>query len=129
MHHEDKVLVLRTITEHYPGAGIVAIVEDETGDADKLAIYNQNEASILSALPEGSIVAIKEPYYQFNGDGDFMICVDHPSDIVLLDNGHSLVPEDFCKANERHVEGSPTTWVGKGDESFIGRNFPDAMRW
>ncbi|KAK7935616.1 hypothetical protein PG985_001111 [Apiospora marii] len=127
-HHEDKVLVLRTITEHYPGAGIVAIVEDETGDADKLAIYNQNEASILSALPEGSIVAIKEPYYQFNGDGDFMICVDHPSDIVLLDDGHPLVPDYFRRANEGQVEEAPTTWVRKGDESFIGRSLPDAVR-
>ncbi|KAK8034548.1 hypothetical protein PG993_009543 [Apiospora rasikravindrae] len=89
-HHEGKVLVLRTITEHYPGAGVVAIVEDETGDANKLAIYNQDEASTLSVLPEGSVVAVKEPYYQFNGDGDFMICVDHPSDIVLLDDRHPL---------------------------------------
>ncbi|KAK8136450.1 SET domain-containing protein [Apiospora sp. TS-2023a] len=128
MHHEDKVLVLRTITELYPGAGIVAIVEDETGDADKLTIYNQNEASALSALPEGSVVAIKEPYYQFNGDGDFMICVDHPSDIMLLDDGHPLVPKCFYKADEEHGEATPTAWVRKGDESFMGGKFPDAVR-
>lgn len=129
MHHEDKVLVVRTITGHYPGAGIVAVVEDETGDADKLAIYNQHEASALSSLPEGSIVAIKEPYYQFNGDGDFMVCVDHPSDIVLLDDRCPLVPKHFCKANEDKGEQTPIAWVRKGDESFIGRNFPDAVRW
>ncbi|KAK8037995.1 hypothetical protein PG994_014762 [Apiospora phragmitis] len=128
VHHEGKVLVLRTITEHYPGAGIVAIVEDEMGDADKLAIYNQNEASTLSVLPEGSVVAIKEPYYQFNGDEDFMICVDHPSDIVMLDGRHSLVPECFRRKNERDGEEASSVWVGKGDKSFIGRELPEAVR-
>ncbi|KAK8002932.1 hypothetical protein PG989_002651 [Apiospora arundinis] len=128
VHHEDKVLVLRTITEHYPGAGIVAIVEDERGDAEKLTIYNQSEASTLSSLPVGSVVAIKEPYYQFNGDGDFMICVDHPSDIVLLDDRHPLVPECFRGTSEGGGEETPAAWVGKGDKSFIGRNFPEAVR-
>lgn len=129
MHHEDKILILRSITKHYPGAGTVAIVEDEAGDAEKLAIYNQSEASALSALPKGSVVAVKEPYYQFNGDGDFMICVDHPSDIVLLDDGHPLVPECFREASEGNSEETPATWMGKGDKSFIGGSFPKAVRW
>ncbi|KAK8100786.1 hypothetical protein PG999_011160 [Apiospora kogelbergensis] len=128
MHHEDKILILRSITKHYPGAGTVAIVEDEAGDAEKLAIYNQSEASALSALPKGSVVAVKEPYYQFNGDGDFMICVDHPSDIVLLDDGHPLVPECFREASEGNSEETPATWMGKGDKSFIGGSFPKAVR-
>ncbi|KAK7966576.1 uncharacterized protein PG986_000853 [Apiospora aurea] len=128
MHHEGKVLVLRTITERYLGAGVVAIVEDERGDANKLAIYNQTEASTLSALPEGSVVAIKEPYYQFNGDGDFMICVDHPSDIVLLDDRHPLVPGAFRRASNRDGEATPAAWVKKGDMSFIGSDFTEALR-
>ncbi|KAK8066511.1 hypothetical protein PG997_013258 [Apiospora hydei] len=118
MHHEGKVLVLRTITERYPGAGVVAIVEDETGDANKLAIYNQSEASTLSALPEGSVVAIKEPYYQFNGDGDFMICMIDIRWYQRL----------FAKQAKGDGEATPAAWVGKGDMSFIGSDLTEAVR-
>lgn len=132
MHHEDKLLVLRTISEPYPGVGAVAIVEDETGDAHKLAIYNQTDASILSAPPEGSILAVKEPYLQFNGGEDFMICVDHPSDILLLDSDNPVVPLAFQTDGTDGEEPDSQTssaWVGKGDKAFIARNLPEAIRW
>lgn len=129
MHHEDKLLVLRTITEPYPGVGAIAIVEDETGDAHKLAIYNQTDASILSAPPEGSILAIKEPYLQFNGDEDFMICVDHPSDILLLDSDNPIVPLAFQTEGGEPDGQTSSAWVMKGDKAFIARNLPEAIRW
>ncbi|ORY61449.1 TPR domain-containing protein [Pseudomassariella vexata] len=95
MHHEDKFLVVRSVTAPFSGVGTVAVVEDETGYADKIAIYNQGEASILSDIPEGLAIAIKEPYYKFNGEDDYMICVDHPSDILVLELDNTLVPPAF----------------------------------
>ncbi len=108
-HHRGQGLVVRTIAPPYRGAGTVTVVEDEYGNADKLAIYNQSEASILSNLPEGCIVAVKEPYYQHNGDdSDYMICVDHPSDVIMLrfnDPHHPGGLEGRCRAGHDQVGG------------------------
>lgn len=122
-HHEDVYVVVRTITPPYQGAGTVAIVEDEFGNTEKLALYNQSDASVLSNLPEGSVVLVKEPYYKFSGDHDFMICVDHPSDAVLLRQGpdDELIPESF-RTGEPHS--SAAEWREAGDQAFMARNLP-----
>ena len=62
--------MVKAITQPYRGAGSFSICEDEHENAVKVAIYNHSDISILSNLPEGCIVAVKEPYYQQSGDGD-----------------------------------------------------------
>jgi tetratricopeptide (TPR) repeat protein len=94
---------------------------------DKLAIYNHADTSILSGVPEGCIVAVKEPYYKSNGaqeEGDYMICVDHPSDVVLLRFGDKVIPEALrlgpvCKTGEE--------WKVAGDRAFLEREFVTAV--
>jgi hypothetical protein len=125
-HHENRVLIVKTIASPYPGAGIITIVEDETGYAERLAIYNQGMASILASVPCGCVLAIKEPYYKFNGDNDFMISVDHPSDVILLEAGDPMVPQAF---QEAAIARSSSQWVSEGDAAFIARNLPEAIRW
>lgn len=125
-HHDDKFIVVRTITPPYQGAGAVAIVEDEFGNTEKLAIYNQGESSVLSAVPEGSVVLVKEPYYKFSGDHDFMICIDQPSDIFLLRQGPDaeLIPEAF-RTEEPHKDDA-VEWQKAGDQQFMARDLPQA---
>ncbi|CRK04442.1 hypothetical protein BN1708_009669, partial [Verticillium longisporum] len=125
-HHEEKKLVVRTITPPYQGAGVVTIVEDEFGNVEKLGIYNQGDSSILNAVPEGSVVLIKEPYYKFSGNHDFMICVDHPSDAILLRQGpdDALIPEVFRTVEELK---DATQWREAGDKAYMARNYPLAM--
>ncbi|ROT36165.1 TPR domain-containing protein [Sodiomyces alkalinus F11] len=124
-HHEDAYIVVRTITPPYQGAGTVAIVEDEFGNTEKLALYNQGDSSVLNAVPEGSVVLVKEPYYKFSGDHDFMVCVDHPSDAILLRQGpgDEFIPESFRT-------GEPLTsaadWRDAGDQAFMARDLPQA---
>lgn len=126
-HHEGKVLILRTITPPYQGAGTVVIVEDEYGNADKLGIYNQSDRSILSIIPEGSVVAVKEPYYKYNGENDSMICVDHPSDIIYLRFDDAIIPPKF-QLNEEETD-TATDWKEAGDKAFITKSFPIAALW
>ncbi|KAM0566544.1 hypothetical protein D7B24_001992 [Verticillium nonalfalfae] len=125
-HHEEKKLVVRTVTPPYQGAGVVTIVEDEFGNVEKLGIYNQGDSSILNAVPEGSVVLIKEPYYKFSGNHDFMICVDHPSDAILLRQGpdDELIPEVFRTGEE--LKEAPQ-WREAGDKAYMARNYPLAM--
>ncbi|TDZ61785.1 SET and MYND domain-containing protein 4 [Colletotrichum trifolii] len=122
-HHEDRYAVLRTIAPPYKGAGTITVVEDEHGNVDKLALYNQSDASILQSIPEGSVVLIKEPYYKFSGDDDFLICADHGSDIRLLRQGpdDALIPDVF-----KLDAGSALAadWRDAGDTAFISKNLP-----
>ncbi|TID02867.1 putative protein lysine methyltransferase SET5 [Colletotrichum higginsianum] len=122
-HHEDKYLVLKTIVPPYMGAGTITIVEDEHGNTDKLVLYNQGSSTILQAVPEGSVILLKEPYYKFSGDGDFMLCVDHPSDAILLRHGpdDSLIPDGFKQTSQSEVAAE---WKNAGDRAFISKNLP-----
>lgn len=117
--------MLRTISEPYHGTGTVSIVEDARGNAEKLALYHQSDSSALSAIPEGTCIVVKEPYYKFNMSGDYMVCVDHPSDVVLLGDGSSLIPEHW------RSEGKPTEttdgWREKGDRAFIEKDLRVAL--
>ncbi|KAK1470116.1 TPR domain-containing protein [Colletotrichum cuscutae] len=125
-HHEEKYLVLRTIVQPYPGAGTITVVEDQHGSVDKMALYNQGNSTILQSIPEGSMVLVKEPYYRFSGDNDFMLCVDHPSDIVLLRPGpdDALIPELFRAVPEFETAAD---WKAAGDRAFISKNLPLAV--
>ncbi|KAK4167213.1 SET and MYND domain-containing protein 4 [Cladorrhinum sp. PSN259] len=125
-HHRGKGIVVKVISPPFVGAGAVSIVEDEFGNVDKLAIYNQNDSSILSAVPEGCIVAVKEPYYKHNGGdgGDYMVCVDHPSDVILLRFSDPIIPESLRVGP---LLKTADEWKNAGDTAFLGKDFPTAV--
>lgn len=122
-HHIDNMVVVRTITPAYIGTGSVSVVEDEWGNTEKMAIYNQGDASVLAATPQGSILLIKEPYYKFASENDFMLCVDHPTDVMLLRPGpdDEFIPDAF-RAPEEHND--TASWRDAGDQAFVQRNLP-----
>ncbi|KAH7018623.1 uncharacterized protein B0I36DRAFT_425506 [Microdochium trichocladiopsis] len=106
-------------------AGAVSVVEDAFGNVDKLAVYNQPDSSTLSAVPEGCVVAVKEPYYTHNGAAhDYMICVDHPSDVVLLRFTDPLIPEPLRLGP---LLKSAKEWRTAGDTAFIEKDYPTAV--
>ncbi|KAK3329936.1 hypothetical protein B0H66DRAFT_468732 [Apodospora peruviana] len=124
-HHRGKGIVVKVISPPYIGAGSVSIVEDEFGNADKLAIYNQGDSSILSGVPEGCFVAVKEPYYMHNGgENDYMICVDHPSDVILLRFTDPIIPEALRLGP---LLKSAEEWRSAGDKAFLERDYPTAV--
>ncbi|SPQ18407.1 b948e930-a345-4c23-a8e7-80127fed34cc [Thermothielavioides terrestris] len=124
-HHRGKGIIVRAVSPPFLGAGAVSIVEDQFGNADKLAIYNQPDSSILSAVPEGCVVAVKEPYYKNNGAaGDYMICVDHPSDVILLRFTDPIIPEALRLGP---LLKTADEWKNAGDRAFIEKDFPTAV--
>lgn len=102
-------------------------MEDEHGNVDKLAIYNHSDTSILSNLPEECIVAVKEPYYRFNGDGkdDYMICVDHPGDVLLLRFNDPIIPRPLRRESHRAAK----EWKKSGDQAFLQKDLATALFW
>lgn len=102
------------------------MVEDEHGNVDKLALYNQSISNILQSIPEGTIVLIKEPYYKFSGENDYMLCVDHPSDIIRLQQGQdeSLVPTPWRELQDTR---EAVDLGAAGDKAFISKDLPLAV--
>lgn len=126
-HHRGQAIIVKTISKAYRGAGSVSVVEDEKNNVDKLAIYNHSDTSILSNLPEDCVVAVKEPYYKSNGGGnsDYMICVDHPCDVLLLGSNDQIIP----RALRRVVNRTAEQWKKAGEEAFLDKDFPTAVFW
>ncbi|PON28656.1 TPR domain-containing protein [Trichoderma gamsii] len=94
--HRGRVLIVRAFCEPHYLASIQNAVEDELGDVNRLAIYNLLPTTEPSAvLPQGAVVAIKEPYYKCTADGGVIVRVDHPTDFVLLRPGNSIIPRVF----------------------------------
>ena len=122
-HHQDHMIIIRTVTPPYVGAGAVSIVEDEWSNTEKLAIYNQGDASVLSSVEEGTILLIKEPYYKFSGDNDFMLCVDQPQDVRILRPGpdDDIIPEAFRREEQYKTAAE---WRDAGDRAFMQKNLP-----
>lgn len=126
-HHRGKGVIVKVISPPYLGAGAISLVEDEFGNADKLATYNHSDSSILSGVPEGCIVAVKEPYYKQNGkENDYMVCVDHPSDVILLRFNDPIIPEPLRMGP---LLKSAEDWRTAGDKAFIERDFATAVFW
>lgn len=126
-------MIAKIISAPFIGAGSVSIVEDEFGNVDKIAIYNQGDTSILSGVPEGCFVAIKEPYYIYNNSPsasgealDFMICVDHPSDVILLRFTDPVIPESLRLGPILKTAGD---WRTAGDKAFLEKDYPTAIFW
>ncbi|KAL1889872.1 hypothetical protein Sste5346_008596 [Sporothrix stenoceras] len=130
-HHRGQMVIVKAVTAAYRGVGSVSVAVDAAGDADKLAIYNHSDTSLLSNLPAGCVVAVKEPYYKRN-DGmsasDYMICVDHPSDVILLRFDDPLVPEELqlSAVDRAALDKTPEEWRSTGDLAFLQRDLPTA---
>ena len=97
-YHRGTYLILRFLTPPYRMSAIMAVTEDEKGDAVKLQIYQQEDEEIrkvVNIINIGRIAVVKEPYYKAMGDGEYGIRIDHLSDIVLLHEADDRIPESW----------------------------------
>ena len=120
--------MLRTITDPYVSSGINTLIEDEFENVRKLAVYNQDDALREYVLPKDSVVAIKEPYYKFNGQDDCVVRVDHPSDLHVLVGLESIVPSQF-KESLNGKQPSTKQWKAAGDKKFLAKDYLATISW
>jgi tetratricopeptide (TPR) repeat protein len=84
----------RTISAPIRRTALSTVVEDHTGTADLISIYNVNvDLDDDVFLPWGSYLAIRAPYYKLSANGNYTIRTDHPSDVVKVDATHPLVTQ------------------------------------
>lgn len=75
---------------------LCAAVEDTQGSVDCIILQCiDHSLTAEEMLPEGLVLAIKEPYYVTFPDGQHGIQVDHPSDLIELDISNDLYPAQW----------------------------------
>lgn len=126
-HHRGRVLIVKSFCEPVKAAYIMSAVEDELGDVDRLAVHNLlPTAEANTVLPQGAIVAIKEPYYKFvTTQGVTMVYVDHPTDLVLLKPGNGIIPRGL-DTRPMEMSRSALRLKEEGNAKFVNRNFQAA---
>ncbi|UKZ67652.1 uncharacterized protein TrAtP1_008807 [Trichoderma atroviride] len=125
--HRGRVLIVRAFCNPHYLASIQNAVEDELGEVNRLAIYNLLPTTEPDAvLPQGAVVAIKEPYYKCSADGGVIVRVDHPTDFVLLKPGNSIIPRRF-DARIKQIGQSAIRLKEEANLMFMGGDFQEAV--
>ncbi|GLJ21787.1 hypothetical protein SUGI_0406720 [Cryptomeria japonica] len=93
-HHKGSVVIGTLCADPLRMVAIMTILEDQYGDAVRLAICNTSTNQSASSLyPKVSKVAIKQPYFkQGSQDDALMLRVDNPQNVEILASfpGHWL---------------------------------------
>ncbi|KAG9730506.1 SET domain-containing protein, partial [Aureobasidium melanogenum] len=126
-HHRGSFLLLHVFCQPFRKAAVMAAVEDETGDVDRVALYHTKEAlRAFEVVPEGTVVTVKEPFYHLEEDGRYVLRVDHPSDMVVLEQHHKLYPEQW--QNREEIQLTAPEWKREGNKAFVREEYPEAHR-
>lgn len=71
---------MRVFTEPVRYVSVQAGVEDEAGEVDQLAVYNNDpKLKAPQMLPKGAVFAIKEPLYKTSSSGGYLVRVGKSS--------------------------------------------------
>lgn len=92
----------------------------------RLELCFQDASSPDFKLPLNSTVAVKEPYLKFSGDWDYVIRVDHPSDIAILrgdDPAIAMMMEIVSKSRKI----TSLEWKDAGDRAYLDRMLVSAI--
>jgi len=97
-HHRGNYLLVRSTTPPNRMTAIMAIVEDERGDAVMLQLYQQddkNDRPATSVIKQNDVFLVKEPYFKVMADGEYGLRIDHLSDIVCIEAVDERLPKQW----------------------------------
>lgn len=121
-HDTNIAIIVRIITDPYVFSATVTLIEDERGDAARLTVCNLDDSVTDPVLPQGIIIGIKQPCFTLLPDGTSHIQVDHPSDIVEMDEDDPEVPQYF-KSSVEGQQFDSSFWLKEGDAMFLERKY------
>ena len=117
-HHRDKIVFVRTIDSAIRIAAIQSLVEDSSGAVEKLALYNSDPTvNAEDLLPEGALLAVKEPYYTI-AEGGHGLRIDHPSDLVQSNPRYQQVPDSFRFDAAEECNKSASEFKQAGNDAY-----------
>lgn len=115
----NNVLFVRTLDLGIRAAGIHNIVEDVSGNVERLVLYNSPATSIAqSLLSEQEVFAVKEPSLEVATSGSSCIRVDHPSDLLHIPRDSPLLPAAFRSQSGAAQEVSALDWKTRGNAAY-----------
>ncbi|KAJ6258634.1 hypothetical protein Dda_6682 [Drechslerella dactyloides] len=97
-HHVGWYVPVKTVTDARRLAVVSTIVVDELGTCTELQIFNfPRNVDLMEVLPMGAVILLKEPLYTMSMMVIPGFRVDHPTDIVVLEDDDEYVPEVWRK--------------------------------
>ncbi|GLJ21784.1 hypothetical protein SUGI_0406640 [Cryptomeria japonica] len=120
-YHKGRVLFGTLCVDAFMMLGTMTLLEDQFGDAVRLAIYNTSSNQSPSSLyPKGSKVAVKQPYFKQGAqDGVLMLRVDNPQNVEIL--------ASFPGNEETSLAKSLLELRNKGNKCFREENWNKAI--
>lgn len=118
-HHRRRRIAVRVAgsTTRIGLDTLITTIQDEEGTPTFLQLLHQPRETAVPAqqiLRTGGCYLIKEPFRTLSADGVYdSLRVDHPSDILMLPDGHELLPAKWTNDN---------AVVGKSRESRMDGN-------
>jgi hypothetical protein len=121
----NAVVYLKTVTSPYIYSSTITIAEDEAGHICRLTICNLEDTLVDPLIPEGTVLAIKQPCWSSLPDGGYHVRIDHPTDIIFV--SESLVPEKWRGIRNIEESKDATKWKKEGDMMFLKKKFRKAL--
>jgi hypothetical protein len=128
-HHRGTYLLLRSITPPSRMTAIMALMEDEGGDAILLQLYQQqdeNTRKAVDVVDVGTILLIKEPFFKIMADGEYGVRVDHLSDVVRFGSDDAKIPQAW-QPRLFEVEVSAESLKMEGNQAMGESRYWDAI--
>jgi tetratricopeptide (TPR) repeat protein len=123
-HHRGKVLsVKRPVAVQILKVTSWTVVEDASGETERLEILLHKSNHSQDTLESGSTYKIKEPYFTFNDQGEPTLRVDHPSDLVVC----TEVPSTVKTAKVFKEEGNAA--LKQKDLLLAHESYTQGLRW
>lgn len=98
-HHRGSYLMVRAITPPDRMTGILVLVEDESRHVVVLQLYQQDDEETRAAndiVDVGTVMILKEPFFKVMASGEYGLRVDHPCDIIVIDEYDPKRPAKWC---------------------------------
>ncbi|KAJ5236365.1 hypothetical protein N7489_006456 [Penicillium chrysogenum] len=109
-HHRGSYILVRSITQAESMGAVMAIVEDEEKDAISLRMLNEKLRCQDGCVDKGQILLVKEPYLTSMSDTEYVVRVDHVSDIMFIPFFDEMVPSAW---RERIPEHETSQWMAR----------------
>lgn len=128
--HRGTCLFLRSMTPPWRMTAIMAVMEDQHGDAIQIQLYQHEDEKVRKAVEivdVGTIMIVKEPYFKVMGDGGYGLRVDHLSDVVILKETDERVP-DVWKPRLIELDRTAEWFKLKGNKAVGENRYWDAIK-
>jgi hypothetical protein len=130
--HYGKYLLIRALTPPNRNSTIMAIVEDQKGDATFVQLFHQDPEEIrpaASVITTGEVFLPKEPFFWPMVQGECgRLYVYHVSDIIRITARHemqALIPKEWrLKETTKYTAND---WKLKGNKKFETKNYWSAI--